>query len=87
MARFIAVHTMPMTEDQFNEMFANPPPFPPGIVCNYTWCDFPDGKAFCEWEGPSKESIEQTITQWQMPFDAVYPVRLADWAKRSLEGA
>ncbi len=37
MARFMAVHTLPITEEQAAAMLKNPPRFPPGVVCNFTW--------------------------------------------------
>jgi hypothetical protein len=87
MPRFMAVHTMPMTEAQWKERLASTeePSFPPGVVCNLTYCDFTDGKFFCDWEAPNKEVVEQVIKGMGMPLDVVYPVRLFDWAKMSLE--
>ena len=86
MPRFIAVHTMPVTEEQWKERFKSEmPPFPPGVVWNSTYCDFADGKFFCDWEGPNKETIEQVLKVMETPFDVVYPVRLFDVAKGELE--
>ena len=87
MPRFIAVHTMPMTEEQWKErmMSGEKPSFPPGVVWKLTYCDFADGKFFCEWEAPNKETIEQIFKGMEMPFDVVYPVRLYDVAKNELE--
>ena len=87
MPRFIAVHTMPMTEEQWKErmMSGEKPSFPPGVVWKLTYCDFADGKFFCEWEAPNKETLEQIFKGMEMPFDAVYPVRLFDFAKLELE--
>jgi len=86
MSRFIAAHTASLTEEQYmaavgTAQFA----FPAGVAWKLTYCDFADGKFFCEWEGPSRESIEQTLNAMQMPFDAVYPVRIFDVATRKLE--
>jgi hypothetical protein len=87
MPRFVAVHTMPMTEEQWKErmMTGEKPAFPPGVVWKLTYCDFADGKFFCEWEAPNKETIEQIFKAQNMPFDAIYPVRLFDFAKMTLE--
>lgn len=87
MARFVAVHTMPMTEEQWKErmMSGEKPSFPPDVAWKSTYCDFTDGKFFCEWEAPNKETIEQIFEGMKMPFDAIYPVRLFDFAKMTLE--
>jgi len=50
-----------------------------------TYCGFDDHKFFCEWEALNKETIEQILTAEKMPFDAIYPVRLLNVAKRELE--
>ena len=85
MPRFVAVHTMPMTEEQALAMFKNMPPLPPGISWKLTYCDFADGKFFCEWEAPNKEVIEQGFKAQNLPYDAVYPVRLFNVAKGAFE--
>ena len=86
MPRFIAVHTAPFTEEQLKTAAKDmPPKLPPGFTWKLTYCDFADNKFFCEWEAPSKEAIEQTFKTIDMPFDAVYPVRLLDIAKAELE--
>ena len=87
MPRFIAVHTIPMTEEQWKErmMSREKPSFPPNVIWKLTYCDFADGKFFCEWEAPNKETLEQIFKGMEMPFDAVYPVRLFDFAKLELE--
>jgi hypothetical protein len=84
-ARFIAVHTMPMTEEQALEMAKNVPPLPKGITWKYTYSDFKDGKFFCEWDAPNKEALEQIFKSMKMPYDAVYPVRLYNVAKKKFE--
>ena len=78
---------MPMTEEQWKErmMTGEKPAFPPGVAWKLTYCDFADGKFFCEWEAPNKETIEQIFRAQNMPFDAIYPVRLFDFAKMALE--
>ena len=83
MPRFIAVHTAPFTEEQLKEMAKTS--FPPGISWNRTFCDFADNKHFCEWEAPNKEAIEQVFREKNVPFDAVYPVRLFDVATATLK--
>jgi hypothetical protein len=86
MPRFIATHTAPLTEEQLKtaakDMVSQ---LPAGVSWKLTYCDFGDGKFFCEWEAPNKETIEQVFKAAQLPFDAVYPVRLFNVAKASFE--
>ena len=86
MPRFIAVHTAPFTEEQLKTAAKDmPPQLPSGVTWKLTYCGFADSKFFCEWEAPSKEAIEQNFKAINMPFDAVYPVRILDVAKAELE--
>ena len=86
MSRFIAVHTFPLTEEQLMAAVRTPSAaYPAGVVWKLTYCDFADGKFSCEWEGPSKQAIEQALEGDQTPFDAVYPVRTFDVATGKLE--
>ena len=86
MPRFIAVHTLPFTEAEFTERLKeSTPDYPPDVVWKLTYCDFTDHKFFCEWEAPDKDTIEQIFKTQQMPFDAIYPVRLFDVAKKEFE--
>ena len=82
MPRFMAVHTAPLKEEQISEVMERMSDIPPGITFNLTYCDFDDGKFFCDWEGPNKEAIEQIFKSINMPYDAVYPVRLFTAAKK-----
>ena len=75
MPKFIAVHTMPMTQEQAMEMFKNMPALPQGVFWKFTYCDFDDGKFFCDWDAPNKETLEQIFKMMEMPFDAIYPVK------------
>ena len=56
-----------------------------GVSWNKSYCDFDDGKFFCEWEAPDKETLEQVFKQIEMPFDVIYPVRIFDIATAELE--
>ena len=86
MPRFIAVHTVPMTESDLKTSAKDmPPQLPPGLSWKLTYCDFGDNKFFCEWEAPNKEAIEQVFKAANLPFDAVYPVRLFNVAKKAFE--
>ena len=86
MPRFIAVHTVPFAEEDLkNAAKALPSQLPPDVSWKLTYCDFADNKFFCEWEAPNKEAIEQVFKAQNLPFDAIYPVRLLDVAKAELE--
>jgi uncharacterized protein DUF4242 len=88
MQRFIAVHTLPgFGEEQLKALLKNHPPFPQGTVCRWTYADFETGKAFCDWVAPSKEAILEWFQATSMPYDALYPVRLVDWALQEVEPA
>lgn len=82
MSRFIAIHTMPMNEEQFTKAIKAITIQPPkGVSWKQSYIDFKAGKFFCEWESPAKEPIEEYFKTIKMPFDAVYPVRLYDVGK------
>lgn len=89
MPRFIAVHTMPMTEESWNEGVKGAveklSQLPAGVKYNLTYCGFADGKFFCDWEAPDKEKVEQALKAMEMPFDAIYPVKLFNVAKMGFE--
>jgi hypothetical protein len=81
MPRFIAVHTIPgATEEQVTGLTKSK--LPKGLSWKQSYCDFKDGKFFCEWEAASKEPIEEFFKAEKVPFDAVYPVRLFNVAKK-----
>ena len=85
MPRFIAVHTVPLTEADLKETAKKISDLPAGITWKRTYCDFADNKHFCEWEAPNKEAIEQVFKAQNMPFDAIYPVQLFNVATAELE--
>jgi hypothetical protein len=85
MPKYIAVHTLPMTEEQLMAMLKNLPPLPEGTSWKQTYCDFKNGKFFCEWEAPNQEIIEQGFKAQQLPYDAVYPVKIFNVAKQIFE--
>ncbi|MBN1190954.1 MAG: DUF4242 domain-containing protein [Dehalococcoidales bacterium] len=89
MPRFIAVHTMPYTEENWKEAMSGAmeklSQLPPGVKYNLTYCGFADGKFFCDWETPNKETLEQIFKGMEMPYDAIYPVKLFNIAKMAFE--
>ena len=79
MAKYMAVHTLPMTEQQFMAMGKDiMSKVPKGFTYKLTYCAFDNQKFFCEWDAPSKEALEQGFKEMNMPFDAVYPVKMYD---------
>jgi len=55
--------------------------FPGDVSWKQTYCDFENGKLFCEWEAPAKDMLEQGLREKDIPFDAIFNVRLFDPAK------
>jgi hypothetical protein len=88
MPKFIAVHTLPFSEEQFiaqSKDLVSKSKFPKGFNWTLTQCAFGDHKFFCEWEAPSKESLEEQFKQIKMPYNAVYPVKTFNVLKGKLE--
>jgi hypothetical protein len=89
MPRFIAVHTLPYTEEKWKESIKGSADklaqLPPGVAYNCTYCGFPDGKFFCDWEAPDKATLEMIFKMQQMPVDAIYPVKLFSLKKMRFE--
>jgi hypothetical protein len=70
-----------MTEEQFAEMGkAMQPKVPKDLTYKLTYCAFGDHKFFCEWDAPSKKTLEEGLKSLNMPFDGVYPVKLFEMA-------
>jgi hypothetical protein len=79
MPRFIVVHSMPYNEEQITATAKNmPSQLPSDVSWNLAYCAFDDERFFCEWEAASKEAVEQVFKSTQVPYDAVYPVRVLD---------
>jgi len=86
MPRFIAIHTLPVEENNFQAMVDKSiGGIPKGFTWKQTYCDFANHKFFCEWEAPSKEALEEGFKAQKLPFDAVYPVKLYTVAKKKFE--
>ena len=89
MPRFIAVHTLPYTEQEFlsssKDSAEKLTQLPPGVSYNLTYCCFDDHKFYCDWEAPNKETLEQIFKGMEMPFDAIYPARKFIVAKGAFE--
>ncbi len=79
MPRFLAVHTMPLNEEEWLEgakVMASQ--LPEGFNWERTYCDFSTGKFFCEWDCPSQEALEQAFGAAEVPFEEIHSVRLFD---------
>ena len=95
MPRFIAVHTMTLDEQSLKvlakeaqRVFAERVQSAgesSKVAWRLTYCDFADNKFFCEWEARNKEELQQVFKVMNMPFDAIYPVRLFNVAKGDFE--
>ena len=50
-----------------------------------TYCARGSDRAFCEWEAPSKDSVEQVLKANDLPFVAIYQVDRFDPVKAEFE--
>jgi hypothetical protein len=77
---------MPYNAEQIMATAENmPPQLQPGVSWNLTYCDFDNNKFFCEWEAPDKDAVEQVFRSTQLPYDAIYPVRLLNVTEAKFE--
>ncbi len=65
----------------------NHPPFPEGSVCRWSYVNYEEGKAFCDWIAPSREVILDWFKAIDMPYDVLMPVRMVDWLAQTIEPA
>lgn len=88
MPKFIAVHTMPQSEEQFRVMIPDMVKMIPagsGFTYKQTYCDFANHKFFCDWEAPSQDALAETFKKIGMPFDSIHPVKIFNVAAGNLE--
>ena len=86
MPRFLVVHTAPFTEEELVARAKSAPGYmPKGVSWKCSYCYFDGDKHFCEWEAPNKEAIERLFKKLDVPFDAIYPVKIFNAATASLE--
>ncbi len=83
MPRFMATHSVVYDEEQLKELTKKD--LPVGVSWIRTFCGFDDNKSFCEWQAPSREAVEQVFQSANIPYDAIYPVRLFDVPTATLE--
>jgi hypothetical protein len=74
MPRFLAVHAHAFSEEQLKQLASRKDQLPQGITWNQAYCAPGSDRAFCEWDAPSKEAVEQVLKANAMPFVAIYQV-------------
>ena len=95
MPRFIVVHTMTLDEQSLKVLakealtvFAKEVQSAgesSKVAWRLSYCDFADNKFFCEWEARNRGELESVFQVMDMPYDAIYPVRLFNVAKGDFE--
>jgi len=87
MPKFIVVHTEPVTKEQWMIALKPDMHFPEGYTWKHTYCDFKNGKFFCEWDAPSKEQLKAGLKSMFgfLPVDEVYPVEVYIPAEKKFE--
>lgn len=83
MSRFIVTHTVPFTESQLKDLAKET--MPAGVIWKLTYCDFDDNKFFCDWNAPNKDVLVKEFKRRNIPFDAIYPVKIFNVAKANFE--
>jgi hypothetical protein len=83
MARYIAVHPLAFTEEQLKPLAKEP--LPEGVTWHSTHSAFTEGKSFCHWEAPARESIVEILQRYSIPYEAIYEVRRFDPALGTME--
>jgi len=73
MPRFIAEHPVAYTKDQLAQLAKEQPPA--GVSWGNTWCAFGDGRSYCEWDAPDKQTVEQIFKQYNIPYEAIREVQ------------
>jgi hypothetical protein len=83
MLRFIAVHPVVFSEEQLQPLTKEQ--LPQGVTWHSTFCAFADDKSFCHWHAPTKQALLDLFAKYEIPYQAVYEVRLFDPATGRLE--
>lgn len=85
MPRFLAVHAHAFSEEQLRQLVSKKDQLPPGVTWNQTYCARGSDRAFCEWDAPNKDSVEQVLKANDLPFVAIYQVDRFDPVKAEFE--
>ena len=83
MVRYIAVHPLAFTEEQLRPLAGEP--LPQGVTWHSTHSAFAEGKSFCHWEAPGRETILEILQRYSIPYEAVHEVRRFDPALGEME--
>jgi hypothetical protein len=83
MLRFIAVHPVVFSEEQLQPLTMEQ--LPQGVTWHSTFCAFADDKSFCHWHAPTRQTLLDLFAKYEIPYAAVYEVRLFDPATGRLE--
>ena len=78
MPRFLAVHPHAFTEAQLKRLAGAKDQLPPDIKWNQTFCSPGSDRAFCDWDAPDKDAVEQVLNANDLPFVAIYRVDRLD---------
>ena len=83
MLRFIAVHPVAFNEEQLQPLTNEQ--LPQGVTWHSTFCAFADDKSVCHWHAPTKQALLDLFVKYEIPYEAIYEVRLFDPATGRLE--
>ena len=83
MPRFTAVHPVAFTEEHLQPLAKEQ--LPEGVTWNSTYSAYAENKTYCHWEAPTKEAVVEIFKKYEIPYDAIYEVRLFDPATGQLE--
>ena len=83
MLRFIAVHPVAFGEEQLQPLTMEQ--LPQSVTWHSTFCAFADNKSFCHWHAPTRQTLLELFAKYEIPYEAIYEVRLFDPAIGRLE--
>lgn len=83
MPRFIAIHTVPITEEQLKKLAKEPSKKNAKWISTY--CDFKDHFFVCDWDATSVEAVKEALDSVKVPFDKIRPVKVFNVAKADFE--
>jgi len=85
MLRFIATHPGAFSFETLQPLAKEP--MPEGVTWKATFVAFDDNRTFCHWEAPSMEDVLAIFAKYEIPYDAIYEVRLFDPVSGTMETA
>jgi hypothetical protein len=75
MPRYIAVHPGSFAEKDLAGLAQRRGEMPEGVTWLCTWCGTAEDVTYCDWEAPSAQAIQDVLTGFQVPVDAIREVR------------